>query len=59
VPNDLLVPLGAQRLEVAPLNKTFDPQVLDPPPLVIITSKRERDLPTAFDRRRRERLRRR
>jgi MoxR-like ATPase len=51
VPNDLLVPLGDQRLEVAPLSKTFDPEVLHPPPLVIITSNRERDLPTAFVRR--------
>ena len=44
-------PLGDKRLDVSPLNTVIDPEVLDPPPLVIITSNRERDLPTAFVRR--------
>ena len=46
VPNDLLVPLGAFRFTV-----DGTPVQAEEPPLVIITTNEERDLPRAFQRR--------
>lgn len=48
VPNNLLVPLGSLRFRVEPLG--IDITAVDPP-LVIITTNEERDLPVAFLRR--------
>lgn len=50
VPNSLLVPLGSFTFRVAPVGSTITPEAAEPP-LIIITTNEERELPPAFRRR--------
>lgn len=52
LPNSLLEVLGGRQLTIAPLNLRFGGETYDqPPPLVIITTNEEREMPAAFLRR--------
>jgi MoxR-like ATPase len=51
VPNDLLVPLGAQKFVVSDYDEHLVQNKRREPPLIVMTTNRERDLPGAFLRR--------
>jgi MoxR-like ATPase len=51
VPNDLLVPLGALEFAVTDLDERLVRNEREEPPLIVMTTNRERDLPDAFLRR--------
>jgi MoxR-like ATPase len=51
VPNDLLVPIGIYRFEVVDVEQRATTIAAEAPPLVVITTNEERDLPRAFVRR--------
>ena len=51
IPNDLLLPLGSLRFVVTDVESQPVPVAASRPPLVVITTNEERDLPVAFIRR--------